>query len=147
MERSVGVDLPIATAKILCDNLADKTPEGVKFRFVYCSPKHTEKSKKTFVFASDTRKLANDLEKGIAEVVSRHRSVFEAYTLRPANFKSTDTPLPVSSSAPKKLVSSLGHNVIASIDPERVGRAMVMIACDGWKEKVIENETILRLTG
>ncbi|KAK8920690.1 putative nucleoside-diphosphate-sugar epimerase [Metarhizium anisopliae] len=144
IERSVGVDLPIASAKILCEKLADKTPGGVKFRFVYCSSKHTEKSKKTLMFANDKRKLANDLEKGIAEIVNSYKDKFEAYTLRPANFRMPDTPPPTLAPSPKKLVPGLGQSAAASIDPEKVGKAMVMIACDGWKEKVIENETILK---
>ncbi|KAG8417973.1 hypothetical protein J3458_005421 [Metarhizium acridum] len=146
IERSVGVDLPIASAKILCEKLADKTPGGVKFRFVYCSPKHTEKSKKTLMFANDKRNLANDLEKGIAEIVNAYRGKFEAYTLRPANFRTPDTPPSTSTPSSKKLVPGLGQSAAASIDPEKVGKAMVMIACDGWKEKVIENETILKLS-
>ncbi|OAA46101.1 NAD(P)-binding domain protein [Metarhizium rileyi] len=145
-ERSIGVDLPIASAKILCEKLADKTPEGVKFRFVYCSPKHTEKSKKTLMFASDTRKLANDLEKGISEIVNAYDGIFEAYTLRPANFKLPDASLPTTTTASKKLVPGLGHSAAASIEPSRVGKAMVMIACDGWKEKVVENEAMLKLS-
>ena len=147
LDRSVGVDLPIASAKLFCEKLANMTPEGVKFRFIYCSPKHTEKSKKTLMFASDTRKLANDLEKGIADIANAHKNVFEVYTLRPANYKMLDSPAPTSTTTSKKLVPGLGHGVTPSIEPSRVGKAMVMIACDGWKEKVVENETILKLSG
>ncbi|KHN99372.1 NAD(P)-binding domain protein [Metarhizium album ARSEF 1941] len=146
VERSVGVDIPVSSAKILCEKLADKTPGGVKFRFVYCSPKHTERSKKTLMFANDTRKLANDLEKGIADVVNANNDKFEAYTLRPANFMMPDSPLPALTPSSKKLVPGLGQSVAASIDPARVGKAMAMIARDGWKEKVVENETILEIS-
>ncbi|KAK2590326.1 hypothetical protein QQS21_011988 [Conoideocrella luteorostrata] len=149
MHRSIGVDLPIMAANILCEKLADKTPNGAKFRFVYCSPKHTEKSKKTLMFATDTRKLANDLEKGIGDVVHAHKSSFEAYTLRPASFAVSDHPQPAATPTPtsKKLVHGLGNSSATFIEPSRVGKAMVMIACDGWKEKVIENESILKLSG
>jgi hypothetical protein len=145
VDRSVGVDLPIAAARILCEELADKTPNGVKFRFVYCSPKHTEKSKKTLMFATDTRKLANDLERGIAKIAATYKSVFEAYTLRPANLKVPETMPQVSKTPTKKLVPGMGH-ASASIAPESVGKAMVKIACHGWKEKVVENDTILKLS-
>jgi hypothetical protein len=146
VERSVGVALPIEAAKTLCEKLADKTPNSVPFRFVYCSLKHTERSKKTLIFATDTRKLSNDLERGIAKIASANRNIFEAYTLRPASFGVKDSPPTASASTSKKFAHGLGHGATASITPERVGRAMVKIACDGYAERVIENDVILKLS-
>lgn len=145
--RSVGVDLPIAAAQVLCDKLANKIPAGVKFRFVYCSSKHTEKSKKTLMFTTDTRKLANDLEKGIANIVTKNKDIFEAYTLRPATFAAINAATqPDAAPASKKLVGGLGHGATTVIEPSRVGRAMAVVASDGWKEKIVENEAIIKLS-
>ena len=90
--------------------------------------------------------MANDLEKGIAEIVDAHKSTFEAYALRPATFASADGPQQRRTSSSRKLVSGLGHGPMASIEPSRVGKAMVKVACDGWKETAIENDVILKLS-
>ena len=143
--RKVGIELPIASAKAFCKELADKTPDGAKFRFVFCSSKQADKTKKSLLFIGDPRRSVGEAEKGLCEVADAHKSTFETYILRPASFMSVDMPPPPPPpiSTSRKLVG--GHHAAPTIDTGQVGRAMVMVACDGWKDRVIENDALAKM--
>ena len=78
------------------------------------------------------------------DVVDANKSIFEAFVLRPATFMSEQ---PVSPTTPTQKRHSIGHahGTGATIEPAKVGKAMVMIASDGWSHHIIENETIAKL--
>ncbi|PNY26803.1 Uncharacterized protein TCAP_03262 [Tolypocladium capitatum] len=141
--RKVGVELPIAAAKIFCEQLADKTPEGAEFRFVFCSSRQAEKAKKSLLFIGDPRGSVAEAEKGLAEVADGHKNSFATYILRPASFTSPDMPPPPPTSASRKLVG--GHHCSATVETSQVGRAMVKVACDGWKGRVVENDVLAKM--
>ncbi|KND89666.1 hypothetical protein TOPH_05659 [Tolypocladium ophioglossoides CBS 100239] len=141
--RKVGVELPIAAARIFCEQLADKTPGGAKFRFVFCSSKQAEKTKKSLLFIGDARRSVGEAEKGLCEVADAHKTTFETYILRPASFTSPDMPPPPPASASRKLVG--GHHASSTIETSQVGRAMVKVACDGWKDRVVENDALAKM--
>lgn len=141
--RKVGVELPVNAARVFCEQLADKAPEGAKFRFVFCSSRQAEKTKKSLLFIGDPRRSVAEAERGLCDVADAHKDIFETYILRPASFTSPDMPPPPPASASRKLVG--GHHAPATIETSQVGAAMVKVACDGWKDRVVENDALAKM--
>ncbi|KAG5970621.1 hypothetical protein E4U55_001539 [Claviceps digitariae] len=148
LHRTIQVHLPLLAARIFAERLAPKTPDGCKFRFVYCSRKHTEGSRtKTLLFGlADTpsSRLARELDKGMAQIVDAHRRTLEVYTLRPGPWVSCEGGDGADGSFTRPMMSR--KVVQGCVDARRVGRAMGVVASDGWKGRVLEKEAILKLS-
>ncbi|KAL3960634.1 hypothetical protein ACCO45_005751 [Purpureocillium lilacinum] len=117
-------------------------PDGTKFRFIFCSSKYAEKTKKSFPFVNDPRRYVTDAEKGLCEVADANKAKFEAYILRPASFYVSDMPSSQPTTPTKKLVG--GHST-STIDTSQVGKAMVAVALDGWKDRIVENDFLVKM--
>ncbi|PHH92451.1 hypothetical protein CDD83_7304 [Cordyceps sp. RAO-2017] len=134
-DRRVGVEFPITAARTLCAHVAEKaTPpsDAAPFRFIFCSSKHASRSRKPLLFASDTRRLAAEAEKGLLEVADGSGGRFETYILRPAAFRA----------AASDARNAQAANGPPTMRAAQVGRAMVSVACNGRKGRLIENEAL-----
>ncbi|KAJ6443211.1 nucleoside-diphosphate-sugar epimerase [Purpureocillium lavendulum] len=140
--RQVVFELPLAAARAFSQHLAGKTPGATAFRFVFCSSKHAERAKKSFPFVNDPRRYVADAEKGLSEVADANKAHFEAYILRPARYSVSDVS-PRQPTTPTK--KTAGGQGTAIIDTAQVGKAMVAVALDGWKGRVVENDALLTM--
>ncbi|KAF7560643.1 hypothetical protein G7046_g3514 [Stylonectria norvegica] len=133
--HKVNVEYPLAAGRILCDRIADKTSNGKKFNFVFCSNKHTEKNQaKAFLFPSDAKRNRNEAEKGLCEIADANYEKFASWILRPSAFVTPDAP------KRRRLVGSSG-----GIEVSQLGKAAVKVACEGWKDRVIDNDALLKM--
>lgn len=120
----------------MLQHLADKTRSGKKFRFVFCSGKYSEwDPKKPLLFLSDSRRYKGEVEKGLCDLADANKDKFETWILRPSGFLPPNAPLP------KKLVG----NLYGAIGTNQVGKTMVKVACEGWKDRIIENDVLLKM--
>ncbi|KAM4063980.1 NAD(P)H-binding domain-containing protein [Hirsutella rhossiliensis] len=149
LHRKVGVELPITAAKAFCARLANKVPAKGKFRFVFCSRHAAERSRRPLLLMSESRRCVNEVERGLGEVADdAHRDKFEAYILRPASFIASEGQFPEPpASVSKKLVGGLHGSSSSSstIGTVQVGKAMVHVACNGWRERTIENDVLVKV--
>ncbi|UNI20518.1 hypothetical protein JDV02_006597 [Purpureocillium takamizusanense] len=141
--RHVILDLPLAASRAFSQHLAGKTPEGTRFRFVLCSTKHAEKTKKSLPFVNDPRRYVTEAEKGVCEVAAVNKAQFEAYILRPVSFQVSNMPSSQPNTPTQKLVGS--QSTAAAIESSQVGKAMVAVALDGWKDSVLENHVLVKM--
>ncbi|KAF4469179.1 hypothetical protein FALBO_3927 [Fusarium albosuccineum] len=134
----VNVELPLAAAKAMCERIADKTPNGeTSFKFIFCSNKNAERhSSKSLLFLSDPRRPRTETEKGLCELADKHPDTFSAWILRPSAIVTPDTP------KKKRLVGSRSNN---GIEVPQMGRAFVKVACEGWKDRIIDNDALLKM--
>ncbi|KAM0430417.1 hypothetical protein ACHAPT_005763 [Fusarium lateritium] len=134
----VNVELPLAAAKAMSERIAAKLPPGTKFSFVFCSNKSAERhSSKSLLFLGDPRRPRTEAEKGLCEVADAHSGVFNVWILRPAAIVTSDA-------APKKrrLVGSRSSN---GVDVPQMAKAFVKVACEGWKDRIIDNDALLKM--
>lgn len=133
----VNVEFPLAAARTFCDHIAAKVPMGKKFNFVYCSNKHAEKNQaKAFLFPSDAKKNRNEAERGICEIADTNPDKFMAWILRPSNFVTPDAPK-------KRRLGGLSSS--SGIEVTQFGKAAVKVACEGWKDRVIDNDALAKM--
>ncbi|PHH60025.1 hypothetical protein CDD81_2193 [Ophiocordyceps australis] len=151
--RHITIGLSITAAQNLSHSLADKTPNGAKFRFVFCSTRHASSSRMTLLLVNSLRRFAAEAERGLCQVADMSHGRFEAYMLRPLSLESgqhASSPLP-SASAPTRrpaevlspLFAGMSRLCKRAMDPSRVAKAMVVVACSGWKHRFINNEALL----
>ncbi|RSL63073.1 hypothetical protein CEP54_005438 [Fusarium duplospermum] len=134
----VNVELPLAAAKAMSERIAARLPPGQKFSFVFCSNKSVDRhSSKPLLFLGDPRKPRTEAEKALCEVADSHSDVFNTWILRPAAIVTGDT-------APKKrrLVGSRSSN---GVDVPQMAKAYVKVACEGWKDRIIDNDALLKM--
>lgn len=135
--RRIGVEYPLAAARVMCDLLADRTPDGGKFNFVFCSDKHAERTQtRSLLFLGDSRRHKGEAEKPLCDIASLNPARFSMWILRPSAFATGDA-------APKK--RRLVGGVQSTIEPSQFARAAVRVACEGWKDRVIENDALLKM--
>lgn len=116
--------------------LADKVPTGKKFRFVFCSGKYSEwNPKRPLLFMADSRRIKGEVEKGLCDLADANADKFETWILRPSGFIEPNAPLS------KRLVG----NLYGAITTTQVGKTMVKVACEGWKDRIIENDALLKM--
>ncbi|PNP44114.1 hypothetical protein TGAM01_v203344 [Trichoderma gamsii] len=134
--RKVGVEYTLAAANAMLDHLADKVPSGKKFRFVFCSGKYSEwNQKRPLLFMADSRRIKGEVEKGLCDLADANPDKFETWILRPSGF------IEPNASISKRLVGGL----YGAITTTQVGKAMVKVACEGWKDRIIENNALLKM--
>lgn len=134
--RKVSVELTLAAANATLKYLADKVPDGKKFRFVFCSCKHSEwNPKRPLLFLADSRRIKGEAEKGLCDLADANADRFEAWILRPANY------IEPNASFSKRLLSSF----YGSITVAQVGKAMARVAREGWKDRILENDVLLKM--
>lgn len=116
-------------------NLAEHSPTG-KIRFVFCSGQYAvwDQDKKLY-FLSDTRKVKGAAEKGLSDMADTYPNQFETFLLRPGGFIEPDANIA------KKMLGYLYD----SVPTPQLGKALVKVAMDGWKDRVLENPAILSM--
>lgn len=133
--RQANVDFTLAGANAMREKLAAKAPNG-KFRFVFCSGKFAEWDQdKTLLFMSDSRKIKGFVEKSLGDLADAHPDTFEAWMLQPSGFLENDAP------AWKKAIGGL----YGAIPTSQVGKAMVKVGVEGWKDRIISNDVMLKM--
>lgn len=117
------------------EKLAAKTPKGT-FRFVFCSGKFAEWDQdKTLLFMSDSRKIKGSVEKSLADLADANPDTFETWLLQPSGFLENDAP------GWKKAIGGL----YGAIPVSQVGKAMVKVGVEGWKDRIISNDVMLTM--
>lgn len=144
LHRKVAVDLPLAAATAFRARLADKVPERCRFRFVFCSRQAVERSRGPLLLMSERRRCVGEVERGLSRVADEaHGDGFETYILRPASFGPWEGEGPAPpASVSRRLVGGLQGGIGAV----EVARAMVHVACNGWKERIIEKEALVSIS-
>ncbi|CAM1510849.1 Fc.00g083620.m01.CDS01 [Cosmosporella sp. VM-42] len=136
--HKVNVDYPLAAATIMCERLATKAPAGKKFNFIFCSSKHAEKNQaKALLFPSDAKRNRSEAEKALFEIADANSDRFTAWVLRPSGFLTPDAP---------KRRNLIGSRSSHGIEVSRFGKAAVKVACEGWKDRVVDNDALLKMT-
>ncbi|KAJ4316252.1 hypothetical protein N0V84_007962 [Fusarium piperis] len=134
----VNVELPLAAAKAMSERIATRLPPGRKFSFVFCSNKSADRhSSKPLSFLGDPRKPRTEAEKALCEVADSHPDVFNTWILRPASITTADA-------APKKR-RLVGSRSSTGVDVPQMAKAYVKVACEGWKDRIIDNDTLLKM--
>ncbi|KAF4994080.1 hypothetical protein FGRMN_5995 [Fusarium graminum] len=130
----VNVELPLAAAKALSQHIAPKAPAGHRFNFVFCSNKSRSSS---LLSLGDPRKPKSEAEKGLCEIADANPETFSAWILRPSAIVAPDA-------APKKrrLVGGRSNN---GIEVAQIARAFVKVGCEGYKDRIIDNDTLLKM--
>lgn len=108
------------------------------FRFVFLSGKYSEwDPAKTLYFLGDSRRIKGEAEKGLCELADAYDgpAEFKVWALRPSGFIEEGSGLGMK--AVGKLYSAVGTAQLA--------KALVRVACEGWDERIIENDVVLKL--
>ncbi|KAF4447749.1 nucleoside-diphosphate-sugar epimerase [Fusarium austroafricanum] len=129
----VNVELPLAAAKALNERIAPKTPGGSKFSFVFCSNRTKSSS---LLSLGDPRKPKSEAEKGLCEIADASPETFSAWILRPSAIVTPDTP------KKRRLVGGRSSN---GVDVAQMAKAFVTVACEGYKDRVIDNDALLKM--
>ncbi|CAJ0550564.1 Ff.00g104940.m01.CDS01 [Fusarium sp. VM40] len=131
----VNVDLPLAAARALREHIAPKAPAGHKFNFVFCSSKSRSTS---LLSLGDPRKPKSEAEKGLCEIADASPETFSAWILRPGGIVTAPD------AAPKKR-RLVGGRSSASVDIAQMAKVCVKVAVEGYKDRIIDNDTLLKL--
>ena len=135
--HEVNVDYPLIAARTFSNTIAPRVPAGKKFNFIYLSNKHSEKNQaKAFLFTSDAKRNRNEAEKGLCEIADVNATKFNVWILRPGNFVMPDAPK-------KRRLGGLSGG--SGIEVSRFAKAAVRVACEGWKERVIDNDALMKM--
>ncbi|KAI9901114.1 hypothetical protein N3K66_002931 [Trichothecium roseum] len=116
--RRVGVTYTMAAARAMQARLASHLPatQG-KFRFVFCSGKFSEWNRtKPLFFMADSRRIKGEIEQELCGLGDAHA----------ANFQ---------------MIGGLYQG----IGTDQLGRAMVRLAVEGYKDRIVPNETLIKL--
>lgn len=136
--HQVNVDYPLAAAQTFNATLSARTPAGKKFNFIFLSNKHAEKNQaKAFLFPSDAKRNRNEAEKGLCEIADANAAHFTAWILRPGGFVMGDAPR-------KRRLGGLSGGS-SGIEAAQFARAAVRVACEGWKDRVIDNDALVKM--
>lgn len=121
----------------MSERIAPKTPAGRKFNFVFASNKSRSSS---LLSLGDPRKPKSEAEKGLCEIADASPETFSAWILRPSTILSSSS----ADTAPKKrrLVGGRSNN---GVEVAQMAKAFVKVACEGYRERVIDNDTILKM--
>jgi hypothetical protein len=87
---------------------------------------------KKLYFLSDTRKIKGAAERSLSDMADAYPSQFETFLLRPGGFIEPDV------SMAKKILGNLYH----SVPTPQLGKALIKVAVDGWKDRIVENPAI-----
>ncbi|KAI5457034.1 hypothetical protein BGZ63DRAFT_82454 [Mariannaea sp. PMI_226] len=150
MLHRVTVEFPLAAATAMSEHIAAKAPVGTKFSFVFCSQKtvedrhHHNPAKLLFLSSSssssDSRRQKGEAEKGLCEIADAHAQVFSAWILRPNAVVTGGEVTP----APKKK-RLIGSRSSSGVELTQLGKAFVRVTCEGWKDRIIDNDALLKM--
>jgi hypothetical protein len=129
------VELPLTAAKVLSERIAPKTPAGNKFNFVLCSNKTNSKAS-SLLSLGDPRKPKSEAEKGLCEIADASPETFSAWILRPSAIVTPDSP------KKRRLV---GGRSAHGVEVAQMARAFVKVACEGYKDRIIDNDALLKM--
>jgi hypothetical protein len=133
----VNVDLPLAAARALSEHIAPKAPAGHKFNFVFCSSSKS-RSTTSLLLLGDPRKPKSEAEKGLCEIADANSETFSAWILRPGGI------IVAPDAAPKKR-RLVGGRSSAGVDIAQMAKVCVKVAVEGYKDRIIDNDTLLKL--
>jgi NAD(P)-dependent dehydrogenase (short-subunit alcohol dehydrogenase family) len=135
--RRVQIDYTLAAAKAFQETLVPQLPEGKQFRFLFCSGKFAEWDQaKSLHFMADTRHVKGQVERELCELADADTAKrFVVYCGRPSGI------LPGDAGLPAKITGKL----YGAIDADRLAKAFVRVVLEGYKERIIENDTLLSL--
>jgi hypothetical protein len=137
--RRVGVEYTLSGAEAMRARLAaTRTSRGQPFRFVFCSGRHAEwDGKKPLLFLADSRRYKGEVERGLCALADDAAAAgsFEVLIARPSGLVAPDA------NAAKKVFSPLYHGLRTA----QLGRAMVRMAVEGWKDRIVENEVLMKM--
>lgn len=121
----------------MSDSIAAAAPPGSKFSFVFCSTKSADRHpSKTLLFLSDARRQRGEAEKGLCEIADANPDAFATWILRPSGIATGDAP------KKRRLVGSRSS---AGIEPPQLAKAVIKVACEGWKDRVVDNDALLKM--
>ncbi|GAB1310732.1 Nucleoside-diphosphate-sugar epimerase [Madurella fahalii] len=135
--KKVQVDYTLAAARAFLEHLAPQLPDGKQFRFVFCSGKFAEWDQtKPLHFMADTRRVKGQVEQGLCEIADADKTGrFAVYCARPSGILPPDASLPV----------RLAGKLYDAIDVDRLAKAFIRVLIEGYKDRIIENSTLLEL--
>lgn len=145
MHHKVTVEFPLAAAKAMSERIAAKAPGGNKFNFVFCSSKSPDRHAAKLLFLGDPRRSRGEAEKGLCEVADSNAVCFSAWILRPGGITTTPAAGTGGGDAPKKKRLMGGRSSNAGVELSQLARACVKVACEGWKDRIIDSETLLKM--
>lgn len=106
------------------------------FRFVFCSGMWSEwDQSRTLYFLEDSRKIKGEIERALTELAGANAETFEVWIARPSGLIGADAGLH------KRVFGPL----YGGIGTEQLGRGMIRLAVEGWKERIVENGDLLKM--
>ncbi|KAK7424814.1 hypothetical protein QQZ08_008443 [Neonectria magnoliae] len=149
MLHRVSVEFPLAAAKAMSDAIAAKAPASAsggassKFNFVFFSSRSASASAPSkaaaLLFLADPRRQRGEAEKGLCDVADANPHAFAVWILRPTTVASS-----AADAAPKRR-RLVGRSSSAAIDAPQLAKAAVKVALDGWKDRVVDNDALLKM--
>ncbi|KAK4249495.1 hypothetical protein C7999DRAFT_39473 [Corynascus novoguineensis] len=135
--RKVQVDYTITAANAFRETLVPLLPEGSHFRFVFCSGKLAEWDQtKTLHFMADTRRVKGQVEQRLCQVADADAAKrFVVYCARPSRI------LPANAGLAARVFGKL----YGAIGVDQLAKALIRVLLEGYKERIIENGTLLTL--
>lgn len=108
---------------------------GRSFRFVFCSGKLAEWNQdRPLYFLNDTRKIKGAVESGLCELADANDH-FDVFIARPSLLLDDTTPWH----------EWLFSPIARGISTVQLGKAMIKMALEGSEERIVENETLLKM--
>lgn len=107
-----------------------------KFRFVFCSGKFSEWNRtKPLFFMADSRRIKGEIEQELCGLGDAHAANFQVWIARPSGL------IPPEAKAVTRMIGGLYQG----IGTDQLGRAMVRLAVEGYKDRIVPNETLIKL--
>lgn len=91
--------------------------------------------RKTLLFLGDTRRIKGEVEKGLCELADASEGALQVRILRPSGFVAPDAGVAT------RVVGSL----YSAVSTPQLARVLVTVACEGGKERIIENDALLKM--
>ncbi|KAH7171347.1 hypothetical protein EDB81DRAFT_635875 [Dactylonectria macrodidyma] len=154
--HKITVEFPLAAAKAMSESIASSpsSSPGSKFNFVFCSTRNADRhhSSKTLLFLSDPRRQLQqqrgEAEKALCDIADAHpqQGRFAAWILRPSAVLAPGGAGDAAAAAPKKRRHlGVGRSSSAGVEAPQLARAVIRVACEGWKDRVIDNDALLKM--
>lgn len=121
-------------------SIAAKAPPGTKFSFVVCTSKSSSSSsdRHKLLFLGDPRRSRGETEKGLCDIADANPLAFSAWILKPSAVVAAGEAVP----RKKRL---MGGRSGGGVEVTHLGRAFVKVAVEGWKDRVVDNDAILKM--
>lgn len=133
--HDANVVFPKAAATALLEHLPKDSPSG-KIRFVFTSGMYAEQDlDRRLYFLNDSRKLKGEIENFLQETAEANPDRFETWAARPGLIIPRDAPLST------KMTAWISPGITA----EHLGKVMVKVGVEGWKDRVLEQDVMLKI--